>query len=53
MMTWKSVDLPEAVLPAKSACWRVPFADREYLLLGRAGAADWIRSSCVVSFVQY
>ena len=33
MMTWKSVDLPEPVLPAKSACWRVPLPMARYWCL--------------------
>ena len=30
MMTWNSVDLPEPVLPAISACWRVPLPISRY-----------------------
>ena len=30
MMTWKSVDFPEPVLPATSACWRVPLPSARY-----------------------
>ena len=33
MMTWKRVDLPEPVLPAKSACWRVPLPMARYCSL--------------------
>ncbi len=40
MMTWNRVDLPEPVLPAMSACWRVPLPICEILQLRRAGTAD-------------
>ena len=52
MITWKSVDLPEPVLPAKSACWRVPLPMARYWSFVAPVRPIAIRSSLVVSFVH-
>ena len=52
MMTWKSVDLPEPVLPAKSACWRVPLPMARYCSFVAPVRPTAIRNSFVVSPVH-
>jgi hypothetical protein len=49
----KSVDFPEPVLPAKSACWRVPLPIGEELASSsRPVRPIGMRSSFVVSFAH-
>ena len=48
-MTWKRVDLPEPVLPASSACWRVPLPMARYCNLVAPVRPMGTRNSVVVS----
>ena len=52
MMTWNSVDFPEPVFPAKSACCRVPLPMARYCGLVAPVRPMAIFNSCVVSFVH-
>ena len=52
MMTWNSVDLPEPVLPAISACWRVPLPISRYCSFVAPERPMGTRNSSVVSSVQ-
>ena len=52
MMTWNSVDLPDPVLPAISACWRVALPSSRYCIFVAPDRPMGMRISDAVSPVQ-